>query len=102
MVTEVGSHAALIAELEQAKEGSPKLDVAVYAALDHDLIVPIPKCTRSLDAAVDLVPESMKWGVDCLEAWVGQGDDEDSWGHAKTPAISLCIAVLKAMEPGDG
>ena len=107
----MGSHAALIAKLEQAQEGSPALDVEVCAAVHRDLFVPIPRYTTSLDDAVDLVPEG--WLVECLkqdtnERWhcflIDRADDEDeddeSVGalNSSTPALALCIAILRAVE----
>ena len=103
----MGSHAALISELEAAKEGTRALSDKVLVALgqlseSHKLMPDRPDPTRDLQDIADLVPEDMKWGVDSTEAWVGQGDDEDAWGNAKTPALSLCIALLKAMEAEGG
>ena len=119
------TNAALISELEAAKEGSRALSDKVLLARGFTrqavknqpnswmwfkpdgrqlgaLGVQRPHPTGNLQDIADLVPEDMKWGVDSLEAWVGQGDDEDTWGNAKTPALSLSIALLKAMETADG
>ncbi len=102
------TNAALIAELESAQEGSPALDVAVYAALGHDLLVPIPCCTTDLQAAVGLVPEEMTWGVgwdwEIVGPWayVGPANQTRMGRYGRSPALAMCIAILKAMETGDG
>ena len=109
---------ALIKRLEEAKEGSRALSDEVLTALEmtgkgalrrkdwdalgkSHIYVGLYDPTGNLQDAVDLVPEGSGWGVDCddfIEAWVGHGDDEDAWGHGKTAPLSLCIAILKAME----
>ena len=97
------TNAALIYELEHVKEGGPSLDAAVYAALGRDLLVPIPCCTTSLDAAVDLAPEGHPWTLDSIgivEMGITTGKSVE--GIAATRALAMCIAILKAMEAGDG
>lgn len=67
-----------------------------------------PTYTTSLDAALTLVPGSREWsaGVDLEngKGWATVGDDiwdecfNDITGIAKTPALALCIAALRARQ----
>ena len=99
----MSSHAALIYELEHVKEGGPALDAAVYAALGHDLLVPIPCCTTDLQAAVDLAPEGHPWTLDSIGiVEMGTTTGKPVEGIAATRAIAMCIAILRAVEAGDG
>ena len=111
----------LIAELEQATEGSRKLDKSIYVVLglpitNKDHLTPqmieihletvAPHYSRSLDAALTLVPEG--WGWDVMHDSIAavrppdsEGDDELAvWGLAPhgTPALALCIASLRARQ----
>jgi hypothetical protein len=66
-----------------------------------------PAYTRSLDAAVTLVPEGWYWRAGHGVLWPGwahlnrkhpdhcEREDEHS-AHAATPALALCAAALKA------
>ena len=107
----------LIAELERATEGSRKLDKAIYVALglpitNKDRLDPqmieihlesvAPRYTTFLDAAEKLVPPGLCWeveagpktgGVACVGTVHGPME-----GIAVTPALSLCIAALKARQ----
>ena len=95
----MSSLAALIYELEHVKKGSPELDVAVYAALGHDLLVPIPRCTRNLQDIVDLVSEGRWWSVGSSQTgFVACLNRRKTSEYGPTPALALCIAVLKAKE----
>ncbi len=73
---------------------------------NDDNIDMIPRYTTSLDAAVTLVPEKYWWSVrngGCY-ATVGPSNWHDLEGEAKTPALALCAAALKAraaMEEGE-
>jgi len=112
------TNAALIAKLEKAEEGSRALSDAMLTACDAwertavGEIFPDP--TRNLQDAVDLVPERWGWLV---EVW----QRAESWAQivqrpknsvkpsgifegaeAKSPALALSIAILKAVEAGDG
>ena len=89
---------SLIAELEQAKEGSRKLDIAIHELITGERVIQrtpagwVVPCTTSVDAALTLVPE-------------GEIASVSTDGHASivsynpvtaaTPALALCIAVLK-------
>ena len=59
-----------------------------------------PNPTTSLDAALTLVPEGWSWLSGSEESWVwpsgGMSKGHRVW--AKTPAIALCIAALKARQ----
>lgn len=64
-----------------------------------------PKFTASIDAALTLVPDGCLWGAgdeDCTGrpwAWClppGRSWDDADNSYAATPALAICIAVLKA------
>ena len=68
---------------------------------------PSPRYTASLDAAMTLVPEGMRWAVDTFsgkaEATIAIIDDatgyyvgDESTSHAVTPALALTAAALRA------
>lgn len=116
----------LIERLEQATGPDRELDVEIVFALYPDIGAyqphcrgeepifwnepyrkqPCPEFTKSIDAALTLVPEehaaSVEWSPrypGC--AWIYPPDnvDEISFeGEASNPAIALCIAALKARE----
>ena len=121
----MGSHAALISELEAAKEGSRALSDEVLTACDAwertavGEIFPDP--TGNLQDAVDLVPEG--WGgcrvieertgrgrafigpagaAPSGQAWAGYEVKNGEPINIATPALALSIAILKAMETADG
>ena len=111
----------LVQELERATEGSRDLDQEIRKLLvaqklsagqggaevrqdmgHWSLGYPdsnIPHYTTSLDAALTLVPPNVTWRVKGgpqkrqISAWVAGWD-----GYASTPALALCIAVLRARE----
>jgi hypothetical protein len=65
----------------------------------------VPNYTASIDAAMTLVPEGMTWFVSTdfvpVSAGVYNGADDDDGlpaftGDAKTPALALCAAALRA------
>ena len=122
---------ALIAELEAAEQGSEALDKAIARQLGFRIAAStggphimhqnddmaswdLPKYSRSLDAALSLVPELCYVRVGywahgenvplCWRAliWppgpIGGPRDDDWTGNAPTPALALCIASLKARE----
>ena len=134
----MGSHAALIAELvtelEQANEGDRELSDQVLRALGwklkqlslsppgmHGWQAPDgkwpgdpPDPTRSLDDAVDLVPEGMGWSIEDtgygliyrkakIEGEAGHPILAETNGYGGiAPSIGICILILKAVEAGDG
>lgn len=65
-----------------------------------DRMFHVPCFTRSLDAAITLVPEGVIWDVTSTgQAWV-MDDNEQEISKAKTPALALCAAALKARAAG--
>ena len=101
--------AKLATVLQGAKEGSEYLDYAIQRVL-FGMAKPVPEYTRSLDAAVQLVPQG--WSIhrlshlsDCrggFAGWVGDiyraGDAMipfPSVGTAATAPLALCNAVIR-------
>jgi hypothetical protein len=97
------------AEFEPQDDGSVKLFIygpgdagPNYVARERSL-----KFTSSVDAALQLVPEGWIWEVTSASAysiWRGQRDpknDDFMSGLAKSPAIALCIAALRARASRD-
>lgn len=85
----------------ESEEPSWQLDIAIGEAVFGVKYgtAGAPRFSSSLDAAVSLVPSEHKdhWGVaqagpDCV-AHVGNQENE---GPAKTPALALCAAALRA------
>ena len=108
---------ALIALLGAAAGGSEDLDKAIGAVTGRGYheqpCLGIYNYTRSLDAAVSLVPRGLEWEVNCFKTprakgaeaqiylkpfWRSRDDDPDARiiCDAATPALALCIAALKA------
>jgi hypothetical protein len=115
----------LVTKLEAATEGSRELDAevlnAVYGPTDigprYPNSIPEPHgdgrsawngdalwapVTRSLDAAVTLVPNGMGWSIfnykrsGQIGAFVHNSPTTVVRGYAKTVELCLCIAALKA------
>ena len=101
----------LIARLEAAEGPSRELDYQIQRLVFSPMTGgnPVREFTRSLDAAVSLVPEGMQYCMGCLSdtrvpvrgvsryhAWVGSMETI----FAPTLALALCIAALKARENG--
>ncbi len=108
----------LLTRLEQATEGSRELDedISRHLGWKHqgaNVWRPPNGCdqalapfTRSIDAALTLVPEgwipcSLKWYPDHVWAHL-EALGKLSEGSAATPALALCIACLRAHEHGEG
>ena len=108
---------ALIAKLEAATEGSRELDteIAEYIGKRWDNEDGFPReyrFSRSLDAAVSLIPKEWVWGllpvagsirwICYVREWLGEWphlvSKADSW--ASTPALAICIAAIKAGSEG--
>ena len=109
---------SLIAELEQAKKGSRKLDREIQlnvVGFDPDQLPkrwPVvgnsdPRYTTSLDAALTLVPEGLSWHVWSLgsglpSAEVKREGEPPHYGllgsDVREPALALCIASLRARD----
>ena len=131
----MGSHAALIAELEEVKEGSWALSDEVLMALgwtveqlpanrvgvlgwkrpDGIWAGAPPRPTTNLQDTVDLVPEGRWWTTGSHRLGpITDEHDSGPWaivwngifprgrGFAAIPALSLCIAILKAVEAEGG
>ena len=112
----MGSHAALIARLEKAKEGNRELSDQVLLALgltgkdglrrkDWDargkayLYTRRYDPTRNLQDAVDLVPEGRWWSVGSSQTgFVVCLDNRTDSEYGKTPALAFCVAILRAVE----
>jgi hypothetical protein len=102
----------LITRLEEAAEGCPLLDRELWVALEFDgrsSPIDAPEYTTSIDAALALadrvLPEMNCVGFDKspsgVEAYVSRNNvDSGHWfetgWHKSSPAIALCIAILKA------
>jgi hypothetical protein len=105
----------LLSQLETAKDGSDYLDHAVARELGLRAR-PVPPVTRSLDAALQLLPEG--WVVhrlgqvsDCrggTRGWVAEicrardcviPCPPDRTAH--TPALALCMSVLRSPAEDD-
>lgn len=113
------SHAALIARLEEAEEGSRELDYTIRMVLagyepvsadaarraDEDGVDPAPHYTTNLQDALDLVPGRAHWSVSYpvgeAELVYGGPNGRVVAADAATGALALVIASLKAMEAGD-
>ena len=104
----------LIARLAAAETGSEELDVAITREIchygkNHPLWF-TASYTRSIDAALTLVPEGWGWLVEVWqreESWAQvvrrpEGSTKPSGifegAEAKTPAIAITIAALKAKQ----
>lgn len=118
------THAELIATLEAATGPSRELDLHICrvalnseplghaAGLPDELLLDQPfgpffRYTSSIDAALTLVPEGLRWRVSYVpvhqfaSASVSDGSifspNTKEWeGKHTTPAIALCLAALKA------
>lgn len=106
---------ALAARVEAAQAADRELDAEIGAAIDFGLFP--PPFTKSIDAALLLVPEGSHWGLGHDDtgplagwAWV-RAKVSDGWQefhsppkmgfrHAgpfpATPALALCAAALRA------
>lgn len=103
----------LIERLEKATGPDRELDEAIHAATNKPLRAGlrwgnIPNYTASIDAAVALterVLPDVGWSVATnridrrrvARLWTGEIDDGKAHAGA-SPAIALCLAILKAME----
>ena len=117
------TNAPLISRLEEAKEGSRELSNMILLALGwrerggrarfltHFAVSPDgaeipwgdhPDPSRNLQAAVDLVPEGLPWDMESAGIVEMGTDNGPVEGIAATPALALCVAIIKAMEAGDG
>ncbi len=123
----MGSHAALIKRLEEAKEGSRELSDEVLVALGWRIGKPrrawapnrdfyfddqVPDPSRNLQDAVDLVPEGWAGGgrlvgeppyaMELLNTNEDESGFVNSSANTPAPALALCIAILRTMEVRDG
>jgi hypothetical protein len=98
-------HAELIARLEAAEMGGDDLDDAVSDAAGVTLSY---SWTTSLDCALALAERVLPLGSWRIERegavfwakiwWDREGKAGHKYADAKTPALALCIAILKALE----
>ena len=99
----------LITRLEEAAEGCPLLDREIWVALEFDgrsSPIDAPEYTTSIDAALALakrvLPGLYMWNVEFDDEPTGTPASArvyaktDGRGYAATPAIAMCIAILKA------
>jgi hypothetical protein len=99
----------LVSVLQGAKEGSEYLDYSIQRVL-FGMAKPVPEYTRSVDAALRLLPEG--WTInrlsqltDCrggFAGWVGdiyRATDavipSPSTGTAATAPLALCLAAMR-------
>lgn len=111
----------LIERLQEATEGSREFDVEIGEFLDiepswydsygyGDPAKDAPRehahYSTSIDAALTLVPEGWQGSMDIgmsqgkFEAQLWLDNIREVFGHAHTPALALCAAILKALESG--
>jgi len=110
-------HSALIARLEAAEAGGRELDYEIRDALnDPHWNIRVPAdWTTSLDAALALAERVLPgWQITLstkggeMPPWVQIYPlplEEDNYldpEFAATPALALCIAILKAKAQGEG
>jgi hypothetical protein len=98
--------------LQGAKEGSEYLDYAIQRVV-VGMTKPVPPYSRSIDAAVQLLPQG--WSIqrlaqlsDCrggFGGWIGEifraADAMIPYpanGTAPTAALALCLAVVRALD----
>ena len=109
---------ALITRLEAAGAGSIELDVAIWDAMGGWSVSHPPAYSSSLDAALALAERVLPdWAweirldrggasVQTAPAWWMEGlaapDEGGVSCDGKTPALALCIAILKAKAQGEG
>lgn len=94
----------LIARLEAATGPDRELDIAIWHYLgnpkERTPLLWVGCYTSSIDAALTLVPEGHDWSIGDVNGHFGGtpvayvGNDTARFGE--TPALSLCIAALKA------
>lgn len=127
----MSKHAELIARLEAAEVGSRELDALIWDiedsrprhSLDGDFPTykqdpddsvafdSPPSYTTSLDAAIALAERVLPLGSWRIERegaifwakiwWGREGKAGHKYAYAKTPAIALCVAILKALDHGN-
>ena len=96
----------LIRELEEATEGSRKLDEKIHKAIgdpgaDDPRLFAFehgdypPHYTTSIDAALTLVPEGCRWDIQQDKTAAFASIDGETTGRCATPALALCIAALQ-------
>jgi hypothetical protein len=97
----------LIAALDAATKPDRVLDFRIMKMAMPLRLTPIPRYTSSIDAALSLVPDGLRWRVAMVpvhtfaSASISDGSilspNTQEWeAHHTTPAIAICIAALKA------
>ncbi len=105
----MSSHAALIAKLEQAQEGSRALDAAIYKQMPGPRDAWLPHYTTNLQDSVDAVTVECSYielhielpmkGCDTVCTAIIRIDNETRHvGTSATAALALSAANVKAME----
>lgn len=115
---------AVISALESAKYGTSDLCAKVLACAQHESVPsPPPNPTKSLDAAIELIPPYYWWEVTRRKnmpdydapnpangrhhylAYVGlharasgKGNKKGAPGRGHTPQTALCAALINAMK----
>ena len=110
-------------ELAERVERLTNFETPEAVALNNALhnLLPEPKCVqppnylRSIDAAMQLVPEDAEWslegdferkgnsGYHCGMNWYQVDYYAHVWTSAATPALALCAAALRArLQQGEG
>lgn len=99
---------SLIARLEAAQGGSREIDAAIAAAIgiaiDESVGCFCPEFSRSIDAALTLVPSGSWWDMGTMAdgrtfgASVGGPNNlfDTERCLSLTPAIAICMAAMKA------
>jgi hypothetical protein len=102
----------LIKRLEEAEEGCPFLDREIWVALEFDRRsspIDAPEYTTSLDAALALAERVLPGWDWHARSHYGDKFFAQVWpafqsrqheAYAATPALALCIAILKATDTG--
>lgn len=97
----------LIEELETTTEGSRELDWKIWEAVKGKWKIPIqkntcPRYTESIDDILTLMPDGYFGGVRFFTkkptAWVRHLGCALIRGQGSTPALALCVVIMKARE----
>jgi hypothetical protein len=95
----MGFATELVERLNKAPGPSRDLDEAIHIHVEGNTVVPY--YTSRIDDALKLMPSARWfWRVDSHDpsAWVYLNIADAFKGEGRTPAISLCIAAVKARE----
>ncbi len=89
-------------ELDIRRDGPDGLWRAYGSTMGRDCILRVEDYTASLDAALTLVPARAMWAAGVDEDGMGCADmpQHRMLVHARTPALALCAAALRALAEG--